>query len=78
MGDKVVLIDREEIVLRYDAADLLRRLGDELARGRLGVQSGEVEVGDAIKLKVKSKKKTKADLRKYSLELELSWISPTA
>ena len=75
MSEKIMLLDKKETVLRYDAATLLRQLGDELASGKLCSESGEVAVGDEIKLKVKAKQKAKAEGSKCSLELELNWTN---
>jgi amphi-Trp domain-containing protein len=76
MGEKIVLLDKDETVLRYDAATILRQLGDELAKGKICAESGEVAVGDQIKLKMKGKQKIKDEGGKCSLELELSWVTP--
>ena len=76
MGEKTVLMDVEETLLRYDAAVMLRKLADELAQGRLACESGQVEVGPQVKLEAKGKVKSKEEGSKASLKIELCWRIP--
>lgn len=75
MGEKTVLMDVKETVLRYDAAVILRKIADDLAQGKFQTASGDVAVGDQIKLEVKGKMKPKMDVEKGSIEIELSWLA---
>lgn len=45
MSEKIVLMDAKNTVLRYDAAVMLRKLADDLARGRIVTGKGIVETG---------------------------------
>jgi len=78
MGEKTVLMDVEETVLRYDAAVMLRKLADDLAQGKLVTPEGEVEVGGQIEVECKGKIKAKENGQKGSIKIELSWYVPTA
>ncbi|MFP5220824.1 MAG: amphi-Trp domain-containing protein [Acidobacteriota bacterium] len=78
MGEKTVLMDVEETVLRYDAAVMLRKLADGLAQGKLVTPDGEVEVGGQVNVECKGKMKPKDDGQKGSIKIELSWLTPTA
>ena len=73
MGDKRILMDIEDTVLRYDAAVMLRKLADDLAQGKLSTPEGDVEVGAQLKVECKGKMKAKDDGTKGSIEIELSW-----
>ena len=74
MGEKVVIMDIEESVLRYDAAVMLRKLADGLAQGRLDTPDGEVEVGALLKMACKGRLKAKDDGSKGSIKIEMSWL----
>ncbi len=76
MGEKTVLMDIEEKMLRYDAAVLLRKLADDLAQGCVTAQEGTVAVGDTVKVECKGKLKAKDGGTKGCLEIELSWVTP--
>ena len=78
MGEKTVLMDVEETVLRYDAAVLLRKLADDLAQGKLVTPDGAVEIGGKLKMACKGKLKPKDDGTKGSIEIKLSWCVPKA
>jgi len=78
MSDKIVLMDMKDTVLRYDAAVLLRKLADDLARGKIVTENGEVEIGGQLKVECKGKYKPKAGGSKGSIEIELSWYLPNA
>lgn len=77
MGEKTVLMDVEETVLRYDAAVMLRKLADELAQGRLSCESGQVEVGPSVEIEAKGKIKAKEGGSKGSLKIEINWRTPS-
>ncbi len=77
MGEKSVLMDVKETVLRYDAAVMLRCLADSLAQGAIETDSGDVEIGEMLKVECKGKLKPKEDGVKGSIKIELSWHVPT-
>jgi amphi-Trp domain-containing protein len=78
MGEKTVLIDTKDTVLRYDAAMLLKKLADELAQGKLVTANGDVAVGGEVKLECKGKFKPKEGGSKGLIKVELSWFVPGA
>jgi len=78
MGEKTVLMDVKESMLRYDAAVMLRKLADDMAQGKIPTDSGDVEVGGNLKVECKGKYKPKAEGTKASIKIELSWCAPNA
>jgi amphi-Trp domain-containing protein len=78
MGEKTVLMDVKETMLRYDVAVMLRNLADDLAQGRITAAEGDVEVGGTLKVECKGKSKPKEDGTKTSIKIELSWCGPSA
>lgn len=78
MGEKTILMDVEDTVLRYDAAVMLRKLADDLAQGKLVTSDGDVEVGGQIKMECKGKLKPKDKGSKGSIKIELSWYAPNS
>ncbi|WP_243363460.1 amphi-Trp domain-containing protein [Fundidesulfovibrio terrae] len=78
MGEKTVLMDVKETMLRYDAAVMLRNLADDLAQGKIATSGGDVEIGGTLKVECKGKRKPKAEGAKASIKIELSWHAPDA
>jgi amphi-Trp domain-containing protein len=78
MGEKTILMDVEETVLRYDAAVMLKKLAEDLAQGKLATPDGDVEVGGQITIECKGKLKPKMEGAKGSIKIELSWYAPNA
>lgn len=76
MGEKTVLMDVKETMLRYDAAVMLRNLADDLAQGKIATNGGDVEIGGILKVECKGKRK--AEGAKASIKIELSWHAPNA
>ncbi|MGE4558070.1 MAG: amphi-Trp domain-containing protein [Desulfovibrionaceae bacterium] len=79
MSKKTVLFEAEEKKLCYDAAVLLRKLGDQLAQGYLEFpgQSGAVRI-DAPKdvmIEIDAKEKVKSKGTKFGLEISLEWYT---
>ena len=75
MGEKIVLMDIEETMLRYDAAVALRELADALAQGCIPGPGGDVAVGSQVKIEMEGKVKPKDGGSKGSIKVELSWRS---
>jgi amphi-Trp domain-containing protein len=79
MSKKTVLYEIEESMVSFDAATLLRKLGDQMAQGAVEFdgQSGPVamEVPGQVNVEVEAKEKLKSKGTKHSLDISLEWIS---
>ncbi|MFW5837983.1 MAG: amphi-Trp domain-containing protein [Desulfovibrionaceae bacterium] len=77
MSKKTVLFESEETQLSFDAATLLRKLGDDMARGAVELpgQAGAVrmEIPREVTVEIEAKEKAKSKGTKHSLDISLEW-----
>ncbi len=58
---------------RTEAAELLRKLADQLESGELSLQETPYAIPELIKFELELEKKLKKGVEKTELEIELSW-----
>ncbi len=75
MSDKVKqsLYRGKHTTTRAEAAELLRKLADQLEGGEISLQETPYEIPPMIKFELELEKKQKKGTEKTEIEIELSW-----